>query len=99
MILSKKPITIAEVDSLVAKSEEKKPIHEYLKKFSKLSKKEALELIEALKGLNNIKLKEENLVKIADFLPKDLEDVNKILNEANLSEAEANAILEIVKKY
>ena len=99
MILSKKPLTLAEVNSLVPKSEEKKPIHDYLKKFVQLSKEDADKLLSDLVVLNNPKLKEENLVKLVDFLPRDLEDINKILNEANLSESEANAILEIVKKY
>ena len=99
MILSKKPLTLAEVNSLVPKGEEKKPIHDYLKKFVQLSKEDAGKLLGDLVALNNPKLKEENLVKLVDFLPRDLEDVNKILNEANLSESEANAILEIVKKY
>ena len=99
MILSKKPVTIAEVGALVPKGEEKKPIHDYLKSFSVLSKADALKLVSELRDLNNPKLKEENFVKIADFLPRDAEDVNKILIEANLTESEANAILEIVKKY
>ena len=99
MILSKRPVTLAEVNSIVPKGDEAKPIHEYLKKFVKLSKADALKLLDDLKALNNPKLKEENLIKLVDFLPKDIEDVNKILNEANLSEAEANAILEIIKKY
>ncbi len=99
MILSKKPLTLAEVDSLVQKGEEKKPIHDYLKKFVVLSKADADKLIAEIRALNNPKLKEENLIKIADFLPRDLEDLGKILNETSLSEAEANAILEIVKKY
>ena len=99
MILSKKPLTLSEVEALVPKGEEKKPIHDYLKKFVKLSKADAEKMLDDLRALNNLKLKEENLVKIVDFLPKDSEDVNKILIEANLSEAEANSILEIVKKY
>jgi len=99
MILSKRPLTLSEVDSLVPKSEEKKPIHDYLKKFVHFSKEDADKLLEELRALNNPKLREENLIKLVDFIPKDVEDVNKILNEANLSEAEANAILEIVKKY
>jgi len=99
MILSRKPVTIAEVGTLVPKGEEKKPIHGYLKSFSALSKADAIKLISELRALDNPKLKEENFIKIADFLPRDVEDVNKILIEANLTEAEANAILEIVKKY
>ena len=99
MILSKRPLALAEVDSLVQKGEEKKPINDYLKKFVVLSKADSDKLLEELRALNNLKLKEENLIKIADFLPKDIEDVSKILNEVSLSEAESNAILEIVKKY
>jgi DNA-directed RNA polymerase subunit F len=99
MILSKKPLTLSEVNSLVPKGEEKKPINDYLKKFVQLSKEDADKLLGELVKLNNPKLKEENLVKLVDFLPRDVEDVNKILIEANLSESEANAILEIVKKY
>ena len=99
MILSKKPLTLSEVNALVLKGDEKKPIHNYLKKFVLLSREDANKLLDDLRALNNLKLKEENLMKIADFLPKDIEDLNKILNEVSLSEAEANAILEIVKKY
>ncbi len=99
MILSKKPLTLAEVNSYIPKSEEKKPIQEYLKKFLLLPKDKADKLIEELRALNNLKLKEENLIKIVDFLPKSQEDLNKLVAESNLSEAEINAILEITKKY
>lgn len=99
MILSKKPLTIAEAATFVPKGEEKTPMNDYIKKFENLSKEKALKLIEEVKSLNNPKLKEENFVKIADFLPKDLEDMNKILLEAGLNEEESNAILEITKKY
>ena len=98
MILSKKPLTLTEVDSLVEKGEEKKPIHDYLKKFVTLSKEDAEKMLADLRALNNPKLKEENLIKIVDFLPKDAEDINKILNEVSLSEAETNTILGIVQK-
>ncbi len=99
MILSKKHLSLAEVNSLVPKGEEKKPIHDYLKKFVILSKEDSEKLIAELRALNNLKLKEEHFIKIADFLPKDIEDVNKILNDVSISEKEANDILEIVKKY
>ena len=99
MIISRKPLALGEVAALVPKAEEKRPIDNYLKSFVTLSKGDALKLMEEVRALNNPKLKEENIVKIADFLPKDQEDVNKILIEAGLNEAEANAILEITKKY
>ena len=99
MIISKKPLTLGEVAALVPKAEDKRPIDDYLKNFATLSKGDAIKLMEEVRALNNPKLKEENIVKIADFLPKDQEDVNKILIEAGLNETEANAILEITKKY
>lgn len=99
MILSKKHLSLAEVNALVPRGEEKKPIHDYLKKFAILSKEDSEKLIAELRALNNLKLKEEHFIKIADFIPKDVEDVNKILNDVSLSEEEANAILAIVKKY
>ncbi len=99
MILDKKPVSLAEVAEIVKETDEKKPIHIYLKKFSKLSKADATKLRGELKSLNNLKLKEEHIIKLEDFLPKDMEDIGKIINDVSLSEAEANAILEITKKY
>ena len=98
MILSKKPLNLAEVKSLVA-SDDKKPINAYLKTFAKLSKDKTDKLIEEIRALNNLKLKEEHIMKIADFHPQDIEDMNKVLLEAGLDEAESNTILEILKKY
>ena len=71
----------------------------YLKKFGKLSEADAKKLSEEIKGLGNLKMKEEYLVKIVDFLPKDAEDLNKIFHDISLDEKEINEILEIVKKY
>ena len=99
MILEKNPITFAEVIWHIKDKEESKSISEYLKKFSKLSKEEALKIKSDISALNNPKLKEENIIKIIDFLPKSSEELNRILIEASLSEEESNAILEIVRKY
>ena len=99
MILEKNPITFAEVIWNIKDKEESKSISEYLKKFSKLSKEEALKIKSDISALNNPKLKEENIIKIIDFLPKSSEELNRILIEASLSEEESNAILEIVRKY
>lgn len=99
MITNKQPVTLAFVAEAVKGSEEKKPIHAYLKKFCQLSEADAKKLHAEITTLNNLKLKEEHIVKIIDFLPRDSEDIGKIINDVSLSEAEANAILEIVKKY
>lgn len=99
MILDMKPLTMAEVKEQVKDLEEKKELQDYLKKFTKLSKEKADALIEELRGLDNIKLKEEYVVKIVDFLPKDAENLNKIFSDISLDEKEINDILDIVKKY
>jgi DNA-directed RNA polymerase subunit F len=38
-------------------------------------------------------------VKIADFVPKTAEELNKIFTDVSLDEEECNKILEIVKDY
>jgi DNA-directed RNA polymerase subunit F len=99
MILEKTPITLAEVKERVKELDEKQALKDYLKKFTPLTKAKTEELIKEIKDLNNIKLKEENVVKIADFIPKTQEELNKILIEVSLSEEETNAILTITGKY
>ena len=98
-ILSRKPVTLAEVKELVADLEEKQEIKDYLKTFTKLKLKEAKELIKEILELNNHKIKDENVVKVVDFVPKTAEEVNKIFAETSLSEEEINAILKITEKY
>ncbi len=99
MILKKEPLTFAEVQHIVKDIEEKQELKNYLKRFTQLSKEKALQLKEEIKKLNNLKIREENIVKIVDFLPRNAEELNKIFTEVNLAGAEINEILEIVKKY
>ena len=98
MIISKKSLTFAEVKELM-KNVENPQMQDYMKAFSKLSEDKAHSLIEEINALNNPKLKEEHIIKIADFLPRDAEDLSKIVLDVSLSEEEINAILNIVKKY
>ena len=99
MIINKQPVTMAEVAKIVKAIDEKKPIHGYLKKFCKTSEADAKKLKEEVAALNNPKFKEEHYIKIADFIPKDIEDLGKVVNDVSLSEQESNAVLEITKKY
>ena len=41
----------------------------------------------------------EQIIKIIDFLPKDADDVRKVLASASIEENEIAKILEIVKGY
>ena len=46
-----------------------------------------------------MKVKQEHIAKIIDFVPEKAEDLNKIFNDINLEEDEITKILSEVKKY
>lgn len=98
-IIQMTPVHLADVAELAGDVEEKKNLKDYLKKFGKLNKKKADELAEEIRNLKNVKIKEEDVVKIVDFLPKDSENLNKIFKEISLDEKEANDLLEIIRRY
>lgn len=99
MIIGKKPLSIAEVRKYVKEQEGNEELIKYLKKFGRLAIEKTDKLKHDIAGLNNEKIKEEHIIKIADFLPRDMEDLNKLMNDVNLSEEEGNAILKIIEKY
>jgi len=99
MILETRPVPMAEAQALLAAHDSTKPVADYFKTFTPLKEEKATELVAALRGLNNLKLKESHFVKCADFLPRDAEGVHKIVNDISLTEQEVAAILDVVKKY
>lgn len=99
MILNSKPLSLAEVKEYAKHADEKSQIHLYLKAFCSLSFEKASELSEKIRSLNNMKIKEQHIAKILDFIPKDSEEVNKIFLDVSLSEEEINSILSITKEY
>ena len=99
MILSKTPVTMAEANEIIKKLEDKQPLQDYMKNFTKLTKDKAEKLRKEITDLNNMKIKEEQIIKIVDFLPTEKEELNKIVMDVTLSEEESNAILEITKRY
>jgi len=99
MIIKSKPLSIAEVKEQIKGMDPQKPLVGYIKKFSKLDKKDAEKLSEEIRKLDNLKIKETHIVKIVDFIPKDPEDVNKIFTDVSLSEEEIKKILDITKDY
>jgi len=99
MITKLTPLDLSEVKELTKGLEDKKILEGYLKKFGKLKREKAKGLLEEIRALGNVKFKEEYLVKVVDFLPKDSVELNKIFNDISLDEKEINEILEIVKKY
>jgi len=99
MIISMKPLHLAEVKELAGDLSGKPELHSYLKDFCPLNKKEADTLAKKIREINNPKIREDSVVKIVDLLPKDAEDMNKIFNDVSLDEKEINEIIAIVKEY
>ena len=98
-IVHRQPLTLAEAKSLIKNLEEKPVLHEYFKSFSTLSAEKAKDCFHQIKALNSPKLNDEHIVKLVDILPKDLEDVNKVCNDVNLTEEEATTVLAITSKF
>jgi DNA-directed RNA polymerase subunit F len=98
MINNSQPLSLAEVKHYM-KDSTNEVMHAYLKEFCHIEFAEAKKLEEEIRAINSPKVREEHIVKIIDFLPKDAEEVNKIFADVSLTEQEANAFVEIVKKY
>ncbi len=100
MIKNAEPISMAESIEYVKKTEDSETdIKGFIKRFTKLSPKEAKELKKSLEKLELIKLKTENISKIIDLMPENAEDLNKIFTDINLDEDETKKILETVKQF
>lgn len=90
---------MAEVSELVGKGEKQDAVKKFIKQFSGLSGKKAIEMKEELKKLDLIKLKDDSIVKIVDFMPQDAADLIKAVPSVSFDQDEINKILEVVKKY
>ena len=101
MIKERTPLTLAEVSDLVGEGEKADKIKGFIKKLSvkPLNVKKAREMREELKGLELLKLKEEHIVKIVDFMPESNAELSKVVSEVSLDQDEVNKILDVVKKY
>ncbi|MBI2630475.1 hypothetical protein HYW76_05225 [Candidatus Pacearchaeota archaeon] len=99
MINEMKPLTMAEVKEISEDVEEDKGIKDFIKKFTKLDAKTAIEMREEIEKLGILKVKDGEIVKIVDLMPEDATDLNKIFTEVSLDEEEIKKILEVVKKY
>ncbi|MFH1307484.1 MAG: hypothetical protein ABIH72_01380 [archaeon] len=97
MIKESTPLSLAEVKEILESKEEKEIIN-YVKKFCKTKASLAHKIRAEIQKLENIKIKEEHIVKIVDLMPEDSQDINKIFVDASLDENEIKSILEIIKK-
>ena len=105
-VQSNRPATLAEVAEILEKRKEEGELGfeqqttlAYAKKYAKLSKKKAAEMMEELQKKG--KIKPAVAAKIADILPKNSDQIRLIFaNERySLSSAEIEEVLKIVEKY
>jgi len=97
-----RPIPMAEAREIlkVEETEKAKIAEAFIKKFTKISGEEAKKMFDAIKKLNIDKLKDEDIVKIIDFMPEDTEGLRKIFtgSDINLEQDEITKILETRRK-
>ena len=102
MIKSSKLITLAETRELLKKIEtdKAKAVSDFIRRFTKISAADALELKKALEACDIAKLKEEDMIKIINFMPTDAEDIRKIFvtSELSLDQDEITKVLNALKK-
>lgn len=99
MIKDQKPLTYGEVLELVKNGENAEKITSFIKEFYKLKPDESKKLKEELTSLDIIKLKENHIVNIVNFLPTDASDLIKVTSDASLDQEEIDKILNATKKY
>ena len=110
--IDERSITIAEVESILKRKDkeyadegkdllyEQKRALDYVKKFSKLKLKEAIELSKKLSELP-LNLGGDHIVKIVDLVPETVDDVRSIFSKERFKygEEDIKKILEIVDQY
>ena len=105
-VIETKPVSMTEAKEVLSSHEKRKELSyeqklalEHLNKFTKLKPEEAKKLSEELSSV--LRMSQETLVQILNFLPKTPDELRIIFSREkfSLKEDEINKILEIVKKY
>ena len=91
--------SIEALEHLDKDEENEKNLAAFIKKFNKLTVKEAKQLRKSIEELNSMKIKKEHISKIIDLLPENNQDLNKIFVDINLDEDETKNILDRVKEF
>lgn len=99
MIKESRVVSMAEVMTLVGDSDKGEVVKKFIKGFDILSFEKAKKLEEEIRALDLIRLKDECIIKIVDFVPIDAAELNKVVIEVSLDADEVNKILEVTKKY
>ena len=76
-----------------------KPAADFIKKFVKITPKEARELRKKLDDLKIVKMNDMTISKLIDVFPEKAEEVNKIFVDIGLDENETKKILDTIKEF
>ena len=100
MIKNTIPLSMSEASEFIGdKKESELELKKFIKRFVKLDVDEAKKMKKKLEDLNMIKMKQEQIVKIIDFMPEDVESLNKIFTDVSLDEDEAKKILDTISEF
>ena len=100
MIKNNSPLSMAEsLEYIEADKSSEKNAKDFIKKFVKLTPKEAKELRKKITNMGLMKMSEENICKLIDILPEKAEEVNKIFVDVSLDEDEIKKILDTIKEF
>ncbi len=100
MIKNNSPLSMAEsLEYIEADKSSEKNAKDFIKKFVKLTPKEAKELRKKITNMGLMKMNEENICKLIDILPEKAEEVNKIFVDVSLDEDEIKKILDTIKEF
>ncbi len=100
MIKNMVPLSMAEATEYIGEEKDSEAeLKKFIKRFVKLNDEDAKKMKIKLEALNLMKVKLEHIVKVIDFLPEDVESLNKIFTDVSLDEDEAKKILDIVKEF
>lgn len=98
MIHENKPLSMAESLGFI-NDKEKAELVGFIKKFTNIKTKDAIEMRQKIEELALLKIKPRHIAKIIDLLPESTADLNKIFDDISLDEDEASKIFNIVKQY
>ncbi|MBW2963156.1 hypothetical protein KY306_00065 [Candidatus Woesearchaeota archaeon] len=108
-IISEEPFSLAEVKKSLADIKKRdgelnfraNKAEEYLNDFVKLSDEKSLELKKKLESLKISRLKDDQIIKIVDLLPEDVDDLKTILSgyTLSLSKKDMEKVITIVKEF
>ena len=108
-LIEEKPVTLVDLRADLEKIEKRdkelnyrsNKAKEYIHNFVDLSMEKKEELQKKLIKLDMVRLKEAHIIKIIDFLPKDVDDLKVILQAypVNMPKKDMDSIITLVKEF